>query len=429
MTATASRLGLSPLQLDRSGLGNLKPPFTPDLLAAWKNLKSRLHAQDVGFYPGISDDAISQAKASRALATELLKSDAFEDCLFLGIGGSALGPISALSALHDLRRDKTIRFHFVENPDATDWNATLKLLKPERTLVICVTKSGGTYETIAQFLLALSWLEKRRWKSNVIALTDPRQGDLRKFADAEGIRTLSIHPSLGGRFSIFSPVGIFPMTLAGLDTESFLKGAEQVRSYVDKTEVDKNALFILGSQLIHLYESQKVHVCMPYATRLRLIGDWFVQLWGESLGKEGKGFTPIAALGATDQHSILQLLVEGPNDKVTTFLTIDQVKDEVSIPKIESSHALGALAFLQGHSLHELLTVEQRAIARVLTKRGRPHYSIQLDQLDERSLGALYFAYSVLTAFTGTLWGINPFDQPGVEEGKVYMKELLSQKA
>jgi glucose-6-phosphate isomerase len=169
---------------------------------------------------------------------------------------------------------------------------------------------------------------------------------------------------------------------------------------------------------------------MPYSTPLRPLALWFVQLWGESLGKDGKGFTPLAALGATDQHSILQLLRDGPDDKITLFLTVDQVEDEVTIPRAirgMDANRLPSFAMLQGHTLAKLLMVEYRATSLVLTKRGRPHLTLALDRLDERNLGAVYFAFSMLTAFTGTLWGVNPFDQPGVEEGKVYIRRSLTE--
>jgi glucose-6-phosphate isomerase len=217
--------------------------------------------------------------------------------------------------------------------------------------------------------------------------------------------------------------------LAGLDVTNFLLGAKQVRDFCEKAPLDRNPLFILGYDFLRQATKRSTHVCMPYSTRLRLIGDWFVQLWGESLGKDGKGFNPVAAVGATDQHSILQLLRDGPDDKITLFITIDQVGDEVKIPRLSTfpgQSGLAAFKLLEGHTLQELLTVEYRATSLVLTKKNRPNLSIQLDRLDERALGSLYYAFCVLTSFTGTLMGVNPFDQPGVEEGKVYIRESLN---
>lgn len=430
MTVTASRLGTAPLTFDWSNLATKAGIDPAPAAEAWEKLRVRFK-DEVGFYDAPVKNELSQAAESQALAEEILKRRQFTDCLFLGIGGSSLGPLSLLSALKE-RCASGIRFHFMENPDPVDWKSTISSLRPETTLVCVVAKSGTTFETIAQFLAALQWLGASRLKSHVVAITDPAKGDLKAFATQEGIATLHIAPSLGGRFSVFSPVGLFAAALAGLNLQDFLQGAKQVRDYCEKQALEKNPLFILGSEFVRHSARRPIHVCMPYSTRLKVFGSWFVQLWGESLGKDGKGFTPLAALGSTDQHSILQLLRDGPDDKVTLFMTVDQVEDEVRIPKLTSTNihsiqAFAAFRLLEGHTLHELLRIEQRATSLVLTRQKKPNLSLQLDRLDERSMGALYFAFSVLTSFTGTLWGVNPFDQPGVEEGKVYIREALSQ--
>lgn len=428
MSVTASRLGSAPLTLDWSNLmksGGHSPGGQAEGFAqAWATLQKRFSAGEVGFYEAPLHEGLSAATESVQLAEKILSSRQFTDCLFLGIGGSALGPVSLLGALKH-RAQSGIRFHFQENPDPIDWQHTLAGLRPDSTLVCVVTKSGTTFETLAQAILAMKWLGRERLKSHMIAITDPDKGDLRAFARAEGFTTLPIAPSMGGRFSIFTPVGLFPAALAGLSVPDFLLGAKQVRQYVDKTPLEKNPLFIIGAELIRQFAKHPIHVCMPYSTMLRSMSAWFVQLWGESLGKDGKGFTPLAAVGATDQHSILQLLRDGPNDKVTLFLAVDQVEDPVQIP---ATNSLPAFKILEGHSLQELLMIELRATSLVLTKNSRPNLTCILDRLDERSMGALYYAFSVLTAFTGTLWGVNPFDQPGVEEGKVYIREALSQE-
>ncbi len=429
MSVTAAKLGSSPLTLDWSNLATQPSGSREGFAEAWSQLRARFEQGEVGFYSAPVNNDISQAEESQMLAQELLSQGIFSDVLFLGIGGSALGPISLLAALKD-RSNQRLRFHFMENPDPVEWKSTVRGLDPGSTLVCCVTKSGTTFETIAQFLIALDWLGKARWQSHVVAITDPKKGDLKAFATQNAIRTLHIHPSIGGRFSIFSPVGLFPAALAGLSVQDFLQGARQVRDYNEKAPIEKNPIFQLAGEFIRQFQKRPIHVCMPYSTMLRQIGSWFVQLWGESLGKDGKGFTPLAAVGATDQHSILQLLRDGPDDKITSFIAVDQVSDEVAIPKTVAgleANRLPAFSILQGHTLHSLLTTEYRATSLVLTRRGRPHFTLHLDRLDERNLGALYFFYSVLTGFTGTLWGVNPFDQPGVEEGKIYIRESLSQ--
>jgi glucose-6-phosphate isomerase len=396
--------------------------------AAWSKLKGRFDSKEVGFFDAPVAGELNQLSACANLAEKIRANPRFTDCLFLGIGGSSLGPISLLSALK-YKSDGRIRFHFQENPDPTDWKMTLSELKPENTLVVCVTKSGTTFETLAQFLLALDWLTEPRWQTHVVAITDPAKGDLNQFAKLKRIETLFIDPSIGGRFSLFSPVGLFPALLSGLDAKQILKGAEEIRDYCLKTPIEKNPLWTIAASLLSEFETRPIHVGMPYSTPLRIIADWWVQLWAESLGKDGKGFTPIAALGATDQHSILQLLRDGPDDKITWFFGVDQISDPVNIPARTAgleTHSLPAFARLQGHSLQSLLKIEQQAISLVLTKKNKPHWTWTLDKLDERSLGSLTFALCILTAITGTLGEVNPFDQPGVEEGKIYIRDALT---
>ena len=431
MTVTALRIGHASITLDWS---NLKiPQHEPEkngkvFDTAWAQLKARFQKGEVGFYDAPTSGAISQMKASVELAESLLSKKIFTDCLFLGIGGSSLGPLSLLNALK--HKCKTgIRFHFIENCDALDWSYTLSKLKPESTLVCVVTKSGSTFETLSQFLIALDWIGEKRIKTHVVAITDPEQGDLRAWVKREGILSLLIAPSLGGRFSIFSPVGLFPAALSGLSVSDFMKGANEVREYIEKTPLQKNPLFNLGLHFIESFKKHPIHVCMPYSTLLKSFGAWVVQLWAESLGKDGKGFTPVAAVGASDQHSILQLLRDGPDDKITFFISIDEAGEEVKIPTLPTKHhSLQAFKILEGHDLHELLSIECQATSMVLTRNSRPNFMIRLDRLDERSLGALYYFFACLTAITGTLWNVNPFDQQGVEEGKVYIRDALLKK-
>lgn len=430
MAVTATRLGSAPITVDWSNLTKVAASGNASE-EAWRRLTQRFNSGEVGFYDSPMDETLSQAKESQALAEQILAQKRFKDVLFLGIGGSSLGPISLLQALQE-RCITGLRFHFMENPDPFDWLGTLQQLQPETTLVCVVTKSGTTFETLAQFLLALEWLGKQRAKTHVVALTDPAKGDLKAYATREGIPTLAIAPSIGGRFSVFSPVGLFPAALSGLSITNFLNGARQMRDYMEKTAPEKNAVFILGQELLRQSSKRPIHVCMPYSTRLRSVASWFVQLWAESLGKDGKGFTPVAAVGATDQHSILQLLRDGPDDKITFFITVEKAHDPVRIPSLpfgSAANQLPAFKLLQGHTLEDLLRVEYRATSRVLSNQGRPNFTLQLESLDERSLGAMYFLFSILTAFTGSLLEVNPFDQPGVEEGKVYIRESLQQAA
>jgi glucose-6-phosphate isomerase len=184
-------------------------------LETWNKLKARFTTGEIGFYDSLSSTAISDVDASEKMAQEILASGRFTDALFLGIGGSSLGPISMLSALKHVSRARKrgLRVQFLENPDPIEWSGTISELNPATTLVVCVAKSGTTFETMSQYLLALEWIGFDRWKTHSVAITDPAKGDLRKFATEHEIPTLAIHPSIGGRFSIFSPVGTFPDSL------------------------------------------------------------------------------------------------------------------------------------------------------------------------------------------------------------------------
>lgn len=434
MSVTAARLGSAPITVDWTALTAVSAPAGAPLSSdrttfapTWQALQHRFDRGEAGYHRAPGDPILNHAAEARALAEKIRGSGSFTDCLFLGIGGSALGPKSLLEALRH-KASPGIRFHFQENPDPVDWKHTLSFLLPAHTLVCAVTKSGTTFETLAQLLIALEWLGRERWASHLVCITDPEKGDLREFARQHGLQSLPIAPAMGGRFSVFTPVGLFPAALAGLSIDDFLRGAAQVRDHLDKGPHEKNPLFVLGHEFIRHFPKRPIHVFMPYSTPLRGFGAWFSQLWGESLGKDGKGFTPVAALGATDQHGLLQLLRDGPDDKITWFVTVDSIDDDVAIPKrpagLDSSN-LPALAQLEGNSLSALLRIEYQATSLVLTRRGRPHLTFRMDRLDERSLGALTFAFCSLTAVTGALWNVNPFDQPGVEESKVLIRESL----
>jgi glucose-6-phosphate isomerase len=408
MSITAGQLSGTSLRLDWSHLNGKtnfeNPSDLKSVETAWNTLRHRFQSGEVGFYDSPVKEELSQLEKTLKLAKEFLANRNLQDCLFLGIGGSALGPKMVLNALNF--KSTGLQFHFLENPDPLQWNHTLKKLSPEKTLICVVTKSGGTFETVAQFLTALEWLGRDRWKSQVVAITDPKKGPLRQFAEEHGLKTLDIAPSIGGRFSVFTPVGLFAIACSGLDPAAFLAGANQVRDAIEKTPLQKNYLFLIAARLLELSQKRSVHVCMPYSSQLKTFAQWWVQLWGESLGKDKKGFTPVAAEGATDQHSILQLLRDGPDDKITWFLTVGKIP---------------------GHTFQELLTAEFQATARVLSNQNRPILQFEINEISEKSIGSLSFSFCILTSIMGTLMEVNPFDQPGVEEGKIYITESLNQ--
>ena len=364
------------------------------------------------------------------------------DVVVLGIGGSALGPIALRTALlppswnslSAANRNGRPRLHVLDNVDPASMSSLLDRVELGATLFIVTSKSGGTAETMAQYLVVRDRLEaaSRPAREHLVFVTDPEKGALRQIAGDEQILALPVPPAVGGRFSVLSAVGVLPAILTGVDVVALLGGARDMRERCQERAWDRNpaAVFAVLQWLADSRYERHGHVFMPYSDGLRDMADWFVQLWAESLGKirpDGShaGPTPIAALGATDQHSQVQLFMEGPNDKTVTFLTVPPAND-LAIP---SRHAdQPDLAYLGGHTLGELLSVEQRATAGALAARGRMSMTISLDALDAHHVGGLIMMLELATSYAGELYGVNAFDQPGVELGKRFAYGMFGRR-
>jgi glucose-6-phosphate isomerase len=355
------------------------------------------------------------------------------DVVVLGIGGSALGPIAlrtallppSWNALSPSNRDGRPRLHVLDNVDPATMKSLLDRLELGATLFVVTSKSGGTAETMAQYLIVRAQLEAagRPARDHLVFITDPEKGALRQIAREENIMALPVPPAVGGRFSVLSPVGLLPAALTGIGIAGLLRGAADMRARCEPGTWTENpaGAFALLQWLADTRCGRHGHVFMPYADGLRDMAAWFVQLWAESLGKirpdgTSVGPTPIASLGATDQHSQVQLFMEGPNDKTVTFVTVAGGGDDLDIPRPHGDVA--DLSYLGGHTLGELLAVEQRATAGALAARGRMSMTVSLDRLDAWHLGGLIMLLETATAYAGELYGVNAFDQPGVELGK-----------
>jgi glucose-6-phosphate isomerase len=369
----------------------------------------------------------------------------FEDVVVLGIGGSGLGATALKEALlgptwnawDDERRDHFPRLHVVDNPDPHTFKALLEPLDPARTLFNVVSKSGATAETMAQYLVARAWVEAavdaNKARGHFLFTTDPSQGALRQIGEAEEIPMLPVPESVGGRFSVLSPVGLFPAAVCGIDPRDLLSGAAAMDERCRTDELARNPAGVFAT-LLHQADTEqgrRIHVMMPYADRLRPVALWFQQLWAESLGKSVTltgdarltGPTPVAALGATDQHSLLQLLMEGPQDKVVLFVRVEDVEAEVPIP--ERHPGMPALSYLGGHTLGHLLDVECSATAEALRRAGRPNATVTLLRVGARELGEFLMLLQLATVYAGALYGVDPLNQPGVELGKQLTYGLL----
>jgi glucose-6-phosphate isomerase len=372
---------------------------------------------------------------------------AFDTVVVLGIGGSALGTTAMLHALNkpfwneldDEARDYFLRLYVLDNIDPTTIGPFLERLDLRRTLFNVVSKSGATAETMAQFLIIRERLVQELedgYRRHLIFTTDPEKGVLRQIAQDENIAALPIPANVGGRFSVLSAVGLLPAALVGIDIEALLDGARAMDKRC-RTEVLKENPAGLFAALQFLADQDldaRTHVMMAYSDRLYASADWFRQLWAESLGKRVsrngeevyRGPTPVKALGATDQHSQVQLYVEGPFDKTITFLTVDEQREDVAIPG--SYESVDALSYLGGHSLGELLRAEQVATSRALAEHGRMNMTLELPRLDARALGELFMMLQIATAYAGALYNVNAFDQPGVEHGKELTYALMGKK-
>jgi glucose-6-phosphate isomerase len=397
----------------------------------------RRKAGELGFLDLPSDAAL------HAQSTEFVKRTRgkFDDVVVLGIGGSALGPIALRTALRKPQwnmldagqRDLRPRLHVLDNLDPVTITALLDRLNLERALFIVTSKSGGTAETMAQYLVVRERLDREKIaaKDHIVFVTDPSKGALRPLAIAERIPALDIPANVGGRFSVLSPVGVLPAALIGIDTAKLLAGAGEIALQCAGAKLRDNpaATFATLQFLADSKAGKHIHVFMPYSDALRDMAAWFVQLWAESLGKQQQkrkthvGPTPLAALGATDQHSQVQLFMEGPADKSITFVSVPRKERDVPIPKLHQD--IPELAYLGGHSLGEVLDIERRATAGALARRGRPNMTFELEAVDAWHVGALFMLLEAATIYAGALYGVNPLDQPGVELGKQFTYAML----
>jgi glucose-6-phosphate isomerase len=427
-----SNMMISPGGIDPAAWGGSAKQFD----TAKRNFDELRAGGSVGFVDLPSDKTLL-AQVERFASSARGK---YDDVVILGIGGSALGPIalrtslrpSGWNLLDDKARGGYPRLQVLDNVDPETIHALLGRLRLERTLFIVTSKSGGTAETMAQFLIVHDRLsrEKLEIARHLVFVTDPKQGALRPLAERLKVPALDIPANIGGRFSVLSAVGTLPAALIGIDVKSLLSGAVEMAKRCETAELTKNPAGVYATLqwLADTRLMKKTVVFMPYSDPLRDFAAWFVQLWAESLGKQrpdgtSVGSTPLAALGATDQHAQVQLFMEGPADKTVTFVAVDQRATDVTIPT--AFQDVKELGYLGGHSLGELIDIEQRATAGALAKRGRPNMTIHLERVDASHVGQLMMLLEIATAYAGQLYGIDAFNQPGVELGKQFAYALL----
>ena len=360
----------------------------------------------------------------------------FESFVVLGIGGSALGPAAVQQALNHVHYNELPegkrggpRLYIEDNIDPERMAALLDVIDVRTTCFNVISKSGGTAETMSQYMIVLELLKKAvgdNYKDHIIITTSKTKGFLIKIAEAEGYQKFYIPDGVGGRFSELSPVGLLAAAVCGIDIAGMLDGARDMDERCNVADTWKNpALLNAALMFLAMGKGANISVMMPYADSLRLIADWYAQLWAESLGKnvtlDGKpcnvGQTPVKALGVTDQHSQLQLFSEGPYDKVITFLKVEQFRSTTPIP--HGVDEVPTIAFLGGKSHNQLIEAERAGTEYALYKSQRMNQTITLPEVNANTVGQLLYFFQLVTAYTGAMLNIDTFNQPGVEESKL----------
>jgi len=364
--------------------------------------------------------------AIAAVAAEALLKDASE-IFVLGVGGSSLGG----QALADLAPPGTARarVRFLDNLDPMSFEGALSRSDPKTARFLAISKSGTTPETMMQTLTAADLLKRAgvsELRHHFAVITEAKPSPLRQFAETIGCAIVEHPAGIGGRYSVLSVVGLLPAMLMGLDAKAVRAGA---RATLDHALGGARTIAVpcAAGAALHLALAREGRlretVLWAYADRLKTFGAWWRQLWAESLGKDGQGATPVAALGPVDQHSQLQLFLDGPGGQLFTLLITDTRGAGPEVPA-NDANALG-LSYLAGKRIGDLVDAEARATAETLARRGRPVRRIHVPVIDERAIGALFMHFMLETILMGRAMGVDSFDQPAVEEGKVLARQYL----
>jgi glucose-6-phosphate isomerase len=352
---------------------------------------------------------------------------ACKNILILGIGGSALGPAALESALAKPNAER--KLCVLDNIDPDFIASSLEALHPKDTFINVIAKSGVTAETMATFAIVRKWmtdaLGPSGFRDRIACTTDPAKGDLLAIARQEKFPVFEIPSNVGGRFSVLTPVGTLPAALLGFDVAAMMRGAAATAEQSRKPLMENPALMAAFVQwALDRQHGKSILVLFPYSQALWKFAFWFKQLWGESLGKRYNrrkqevfcGQTPTAALGVTDQHSQLQLFIEGPRDKSFLFWSVKEFQNNLKI-----SHpyaAFDSMRYLEGRTVAELFEAERKATEMAITEAERPNSTVFVDRIDAETMGSLVMFSQYMTAYAGEFYDIDAFDQPGVEYGK-----------
>ncbi|MBQ8608827.1 MAG: glucose-6-phosphate isomerase [Campylobacter sp.] len=380
-----------------------------------RRMNDEIKGDDIGYYhlPSLGMDIVSKIE-------EIAKRD-FDSVVLVGVGGSSLG-VKALYDMLNLQKELI----FLDNLDPYSIEQNSTRINPNRSIFIISSKSGTTIETISIYKYILEKFNIKSYE-NFVFITDPNS-PLESYAKEIGAIIFNIPKNVGGRFSVLSAIGLVPLGLCGADIKDLLAGANSAKEqYLDNGDDE----VLQKAYHYATHSSAKINVLFSYSDRLTSFNEWYVQLWAESLGKKRGykrvGLTPVGLVGSKDQHSFLQLIMEGVKDKTVTFITIKDHNSTISVPNLKLNF-LDGCDFVNSKSIAEVFNAQAHSTIQALASEMISIDELVIDRLDEWHCGWLIYYYELLTSATGLMLGINTYDQPGVEAGKRILKKLLESK-
>ncbi|HIQ56473.1 TPA: glucose-6-phosphate isomerase [Candidatus Gracilibacteria bacterium] len=385
-------------------------------------LLQRINSKNQGFYT-IFDDANFQKEGIKIKQFYTDNSENFTDIVICGIGGSALGLAAIVNALP---KKNTPNLHILDNSDPDLIFNCVQKINLKKTLFIIISKSGGTSETISQYLYFSNLLQTElkikdeELKKNIVIITG-KSGFLRDEVIKHKLTHFSVPENIGGRFSVLTAVGLLPAIFMKINIDELIAGAQKMVKLFTDTNPKKNLPFQFA--LSCYLSDEPIHAFMPYSSRLKQLGAWYTQLLAESTGKEGQGYTVISAVGATDQHSQLQLFSDGPEDKLVIFVKVEKFENNVSITSSKNLSENNKI--FENKTFQDLIHAELEGTQKSLQEKKVSNMTLHISEINENTLGQLFLFLQGSTAFIGEMLGINTFDQPGVERSKVITKEIL----
>lgn len=398
----------------------------------FEKLKKEKQSGEVGYYclpdntKPLINDIIQYKKDHKSLQNNKIK-----NLVVIGIGGSSLGT-KAIDAILGFKKPTDINLIFLENGDPLNIATNLNEVSKKDTIFIVISKSGTTIETTSIFKYVL-----KRYKidlqtndiKNLLVITD-ENSPLFLFAKTYTIKTFTIPKNVGGRFSVLSAVGLVPLAIIGYDIKKLINGAASF----EKDFFNRKHDHLLNKAYYYFKQGKNkpINVLFSYGSSFDYFNRWYVQLWGESLGKFDKtfkkvGLTPIGLVGSVDQHSFLQLVMQGPEDKTITFLKIDDFESDIKVPDIKLDNITG-VNFINNHTFGELINAQCMATYESVSEAGIPTDMITINKLSVDNLGSLIYYYELLTSTIGIMFGINTYDQPGVEFGKKKLVKKMTKE-